>query len=211
VTRGLLASLALALIACAEAPTPGPIDGLIGQPGVVTLVNLHPGAGENSLSVSNFQQIGLIPVCSRVTLLELRSRRLEPGFQPRSFPSLQPRSSPSRTPTRLRFRDETTGRIYEYADRADTGESFQAHLTRYFGEECPRALQSLGEIDRRGVAAGEAFAGMSKQGVIFALGYPPLKETPSLDSKRWIYFRSRYDREAVQFDETGHVTLVDED
>jgi hypothetical protein len=168
----------------------------------VTLTNLHPDAERNWLSAGNYQRIGLIPVCSPVTLLELSSGHLEVGYQPRN--------RPSRMPEHLRFREEATGKVYEYFSRSDTSEPFQDHLARYFGDECPEALQSLSEIDRRGVAVGNPLVGMSKQGVIFAMGYPPLEATPSLDSNRWIYWLRRFDREAVVFDDTGHVTLVDE-
>ena len=197
--RRTLASLGLVLAACTAAPRP--IDSLLGKPGVVTLTNLHPDPERAWLSSGNYQRIGLIPVCSRVTLLELSSGHPDVGYHQRN-------TLPS--PERLRFREEATGRVFEYFNRSDTGEPFQEHLARYFGDECPSALQSLSEIDRRGVTAGKPLVGMSKQGVLFAMGHPPLEATPSLDSKRWIYWVRRFDREAVVFDDTGHVTLVDE-
>jgi hypothetical protein len=190
----------LALTACAAAPHP--IDNLLGRSDVVALTNLHPDPERNWLSAANYQQFGLIPVCSQVSLLELSSGHLEVGYQPRN--------RPSRDRERLHFREEATRKTHEYFNRSDTGEPFQDHLARYFGDACPAALQTLSEIDRRGVSLGKPLVGMSKQGVIFAMGYPPLEATPSLDSKRWIYWLSRFDVEAVEFDDTGHVTLVDE-
>jgi len=180
----VLVSMVLVLAACAGKPPPHPFNNLIGRQGVVTLTNLHPDEASSQLYATNYQQIGLIPVCSHVTLLELTTKS-------------------------LRFRDEATGRTYEYRNHAAAGEPFQDHLARYFGYECPAAVASLSEIDKRGVTLGSAQVGMSKQGVIFAMGYPPPHVTPSLESNRWIYWLSRIQKEAVVFDDGGHVLGVD--
>ncbi len=183
--RCVVASLVLVLAACASKPPPHPFNDLIGREGVVTLTNLHPDEVKSRLYATNYQQIGLIPVCSHVMLLALTTKS-------------------------LRFRDEATGRTYEYLNHDAAGEPFPDHLTRYFGTECPGAVASLGEIDKRGVTLGKAIAGMSKQGVVFAMGYPPPHVTHSLDSNRWIYWVGRFQKEAVVFDDGGRVLVVDQ-
>ena len=51
------------------------ISGLAGAQQVVTLTNLHPHGSK--LSAVNYQQDGLIPVCSAVTILSLSNEKLE--------------------------------------------------------------------------------------------------------------------------------------
>lgn len=184
--RAGVAALVLVLSGCASEPAPPhPFDGLLQRPGVVTLTDLHPDEISRRLYAVNYQQMGLIPVCSPVTLLEL-------------------------SPERLLFRVEATGETYEYRDHDAATESFRDHLARYFGETCPAALRSLDEIDQRGVRLGKPLEGMSKQGVLLAMGYPPPHVNPSLSSNRWIYWTARFTKLAVVFDDAGHVLAVDQ-
>lgn len=185
-TRRFATCLLLALTACAGTPEHTPFDDLVGAPGVVTLTNLHPDERRARLFAVNYQQDGLIPVCSAVTLLE-RNRKL------------------------LRFRVEASGKTYEYYyHEKGAGEPFASHLSRFFGTSCPRAqLDALSASDRQGVEQGKALPGMSKAAVVFALGYPPPHATPSLDGNRWIYWTNRFNRIAVVFDANGRVSRVE--
>ncbi len=74
------------------------------------------------------------------------------------------------------------------------------HLDLYFGPHCPDldALQ-LNEIDFQGIEQGRVFGGMTKNGVLRAIGYPPVHQTPSLDLDRWTYWRNRARRFMVYF------------
>ena len=184
--RRILVPLLLALTACAGKPEPHPVDELIGRTDVVTLTDLHPDEARARLFAVNYQQGGLIPVCSQVTLIE-------------------------RTTKKLSFRVEATGKVYEYDyHEKAAAEPFGDHLAHYFGSPCPRAaLDALPELDRRGIEQGKALPGMSKAGVAFAMGYPPRHVTPSLDARRWIYWTNRVNRIAVVFDESGHVVAVE--
>jgi hypothetical protein len=74
--------------------------------------------------------------------------------------------------------------------------------------EEPLDLQALSELDREGVKEGKAKPGMSKQGVRIALGYPARHETPSLEDREWTYWRNRWMRYKVVFDENGKVTEI---
>lgn len=47
---------------------------------------------------------------------------------------------------------------------------------------------------------------MTRQGVIYAIGYPPRHVNPSLERGDWTYWESRFDRIIVEFDENGIVT-----
>lgn len=183
--RAAIVLLALLLWACNKEAPPHPFNDLVQRPGVVTLTNLHPDEAASKLYATNYQQIGLIPVCSKVTLLELSRKR-------------------------LRFRNEATGKTYDYFYHAAAAEPFPDHLARYFGYECPRqALDALGELDRQGVALGKPITGMTKAGIVFAMGYPPPHVNPSLESDRWIYWLGRFEQEVVVFDGSGRVMAID--
>jgi hypothetical protein len=174
--RHALSVLALSLLACASAPPPHAFDALIGSPGVVTLTNLHPDEPRSRLFAVNYQQDGLLPVCSEVALLERNEKRLV-------------------------FIVVKTSKQYEYYyHEKAAAEPFPDHLMRYFGTSCPRdEIAKLPELDRDCIEQGKALVGMSKRGVLLALGYPPRHVTPSLDSDRWLYWTNRFNKIAVVF------------
>lgn len=182
------AALGLALVvgtaAVAEEEPPGSVEPLIGAEGVETLVNLHPDEVRAKLYAVNYQQPGLIPMCTEVELTELSRKRLT-------------------------FRVIETGKTYNYDYHKAAVEPFAQHLARYFGRSCDRErADELGETDRRGIREGRVVPGMTKEGVVFAIGYPPPHVTPSLDSPRWKYWKSRFDTMDVVFDDAGVVTEI---
>ena len=70
------------------------------------------------------------------------------------------------------------------------------------------SLDTLSKIDRKGIKEGKVYAGMTKQGVRVALGYPAVHRTPSLEDNTWIYWRNRFQTVAVEFDSSGKVTQI---
>ena len=157
---------------------------LLQASGVYTLVNLHPDEERARLYAVNFQQAGLIPMCSEVELLELTRKRLT-------------------------FRGLKRDKVYYYFNHKAAAEPFERHLLRFFGRNCDvRQIRSLSKVDQAGIRAGEASPGMSKQGVIYALGYPPRHVNPDLNALQWTYWKSRFDRMIVVFDENGVVTEI---
>lgn len=72
----------------------------------------------------------------------------------------------------------------------------------------PVSYEGLSDVDQQGIQAGKAMVGMSKQGVMIALGYPAKHRTPSTDGNTWIYWKGRHDAYAVEFDDSGKVTAV---
>lgn len=69
-------------------------------------------------------------------------------------------------------------------------------------------LDKLSDADRKGVKDGLASVGMTKDGVMMALGYPATHKTPSPDSNRWIYWTNRFGTIAISFDGNGIVTEI---
>lgn len=72
----------------------------------------------------------------------------------------------------------------------------------------PVSYEGLNDVDREGIQAGKAMVGMTRQGVMIALGYPARHYTPSLNQSRWFYWKGRLNRYAVEFDETGTVVSI---
>lgn len=180
-----LLSLVVGTSACSNLPIPSE-DGqdMTGQPGVYTLVNLHPDPINSRLYATNYQQGGLIPLCTEVTLVKASRKRLD-------------------------FQVNGSGKTYYYFYHKAAAEPFDQHLKHFFGKTCNKdAVARLSAIDRKGIAAGKAMEGMSKQGVVYALGIPPRHVTPSLDSDIWKYWSNRYDTFNVEFNETGKVSRI---
>lgn len=177
--------LAVGMVACSSLPVPGE-DGqdMTGQAGVYTLVNLHPDPIRHRLYATNFQQDGLIPLCSEVTLVKARKKVLE-------------------------FKLNATGETYHYYNHRSAAEPFDQHLTRFFGKTCNKnAVAQMSAIDQKGIASGKVLSGMSKQGVVYAIGIPPRHVTPSLDASVWKYWSNRFNTFNVVFSDNGVVEEV---
>lgn len=162
----------------------GVIPGVPKGSTVYTLTNLHPDEQNRRLYSANFQQPGLIPICSEVTLLKCRDDYMS-------------------------FRVNATRTECEYPIHKAGGESLKDNLALYFGTECPKAeLDSLTPEERDSVRFGVVAVGMRKKAVLLALGYPPLRDTPSLESPRWRYWHSRWNSFIVGFDDQGKVIRI---
>lgn len=72
----------------------------------------------------------------------------------------------------------------------------------------PVSLKGFSAIDLKGIKKGKAYKGMTKKGVMTALGYPAAHETPSLDDNQWKYWRNRFRTVVVEFNSKGRVVNV---
>ena len=70
------------------------------------------------------------------------------------------------------------------------------------------SLKSTSEKDRKGIRDGKAYIGMTKKGVMTALGYPAAHRTSSLDNNTWVYWKNRFSTMVVEFDGNGKVKQV---
>jgi hypothetical protein len=184
--RTLAAILLLACSACRHpiVPPENEVVGLAGATKVYTLANLHPDDHSETISAANLQYPGLIPVCSEVILLQAYAGSLE-------------------------FKVAATGKQYWYGDHRASGEPFEKHLARYFGRACPEAqLDSLTPFEKDAVRRGVVLKGMRKQAVILAIGYPPARDTPTLEMPRWRYWSASNQYFTVTFDVDGVVEDV---
>jgi outer membrane protein assembly factor BamE (lipoprotein component of BamABCDE complex) len=160
------------------------IESLVNQPGVYTLTNLHPDEARSKLYSVNFQQAGLIPLCTEVEITRVSRKR-------------------------IKFTVKESGRSYKYDNHRHAGESLKTNAAKYFGTECNKAkVAKLSKKDQEGIKQGKALVGMSKQGVIYAIGYPPVTRTPTLDANAWIYWFNRFNTFEVKFNSKGVVSDV---
>lgn len=182
-TRRLALALALALLAVPAAARDIEYH-LIKAPGVVTLVNLHPDESSRRLYSVNYQQDGLMPLCTKVRILSVTHRQMI-------------------------FETVDGGRKYEYLFHDSLKDPIPQHLDRYFGTACPKKkADALGKIDRQGIKEGRVIPGMTKAGVILAVGYPPEHATPELKLNVWKYWRNRFATRQVYF-EGGKVSRIE--
>ena len=144
---------------------------------LVTLTNLHYDPAKTVFYSQNMQMPALLPMCTAVTV-------------------------GARTPDEITFTVDSTKVLYTYELRSKaTPEGLDSNFARYFGPACDSAaVRALSDLDRRGIKTGQALVGMTKQGVIFAIGYPPKSHTPSTDGNAWRYWHSRFDTFLVYFD-----------
>jgi len=86
-----------------------------------------------------------------------------------------------------------------------TGADFAGRLvtTETFDE----LTAGMTESEIEGIRSGRLMDGMSKKAVIMLYGYPPEHRTPSLESRIWTYWSSRFISFAVRFDENERVML----
>ncbi len=56
---------------------------------------------------------------------------------------------------------------------------------------------------KEAILKGILIEGMNKDEVLIAFGYPPLHKTPSLEAQTWMYWRNKWGRLKVEFNENG--------
>jgi hypothetical protein len=151
-----------------------------------TLANLHPDMHRRVLFTLNYQLPGLIPVCSDVTVTKVGKKKLVFEYNGQPF--------------EIGYEGFTAG----------AGVSFQqAVQTIYFGATCDKAkMQSLSKVDQEGIRSGQPKVGMTREGVLFAMGRPPFHATPDLKSSSWRYWKNRFSQMVVNFGEDGKVSGI---
>ncbi len=159
---------------------------MINSSGVYTLVNLHPDIRRSRLYAINYQGGDLIPLCTEVTLLKA-SKNV------------------------LKFEVISTGQRYTYRNHKAAVEPLAAHLSNFFGRKCNTSkVERLSSIDQKGIREGVAYEGMSRNGIILAMGYPPRHKTPDLMASRWVYWKDRRRLIVVKFGEDGLVNRIED-
>jgi hypothetical protein len=150
-----------------------------------TLANLHPDMAKRLLYTTNYQLQGLIPVCADVTVTDISKKEMEFDYKGIAF--------------RIEYEKNTKG----------AGVSFQDAVKAYFGPACDQAkMKGLNAADKEGVKTGKPRVGMTKNGILLALGRPPFHANPLLDGNYWLYWENRFAKMGSEFDDKGVVTGI---
>jgi hypothetical protein len=152
---------------------------------MVTKVNLHPDQKRRVLYALNYQLPSLIPMCATVKIDDISKKEIEFVYE---------------------------GKTYTYVWDKHTkkaGQSLEENFKQYFGTSCDKAkVASLSQTDQNGIKSGKPTVGMTKDGILFTMGRPPIHATPSLESNTWMYWSNKWTRRAIDFDEKGVVSQV---
>jgi hypothetical protein len=170
-------------VACSYGP--GPAEGL-GVPAqgdtLVTLTNLHIDARVQRLYSAHYVLGEVIPMCTPVVIGEW-------DYSEITFTVVK-----------------TQVKYTYYYHRSSTPEGLAANALNYFGLQCESAaVQQMSAVDKAGIKSGTIAVGMTKQAVIYAVGYPPVTRTPTIEADQWVYWRSKSKLLIVTF-EDGSVT-----
>jgi hypothetical protein len=178
----IVASTCAAPLATAKNPPAGL------KPGdkMYAIANLHPDMQRHLLYTLNYQLPGIIPVCSELTVTEIHSKKLAFTYNGQEF------------------------EIEYDSFTKEAGVSFpDAVKGIFFGTSCDKAkMQSLGKVDQDGIRAGAPRVGMTREGILFAMGRPPFHANPDLNSDTWMYWRNRFGKLAVEFGADGKVSNI---
>lgn len=79
------------------------------------------------------------------------------------------------------------GQRYTYTLHRTSTANLTVHFNRTFGAGCPD-VASFSPVDQQGIRMAQPLVGMSKAGVIAAVGYPPEHRTATLEQPLWTYW-----------------------
>lgn len=185
----LVLSLLLALPSVAMAKKKILVDehgvNLLEADKVYTSVTLHPDNERGLLYTVNYQLPAILPRCTQVDITKLGRKK-------------------------MRFRLTESNREYTFVyHKKSTPMPLNEYLGDFFTSKCSDAeVKKLSKIDQEGIAKGRALVGMTKEGVLLAMGRPPHHVNPTLDHFEWMYWRNRFARTAVTFDDKGLVSGI---
>jgi hypothetical protein len=98
---------------------------------------------------------------------------------------------------------------YEIHKRTRKITTVRDHLARFLTTDLNQLktkVGSLSSVDKKGIEDARAMVGMSKQGVLIAIGYPPeFVVTDPVAASSWQYWRNRWGKFIVAFDTHGNV------
>lgn len=153
---------------------------------LVTLVNLHPDNKRKILYAVNYQLDGMmIPMCSKVEVEDIGEKEIEFIYNGTTYTYLW---------------DKHTRKA---------GESLLQNISNFIGTSCDKSkVESLSALDQAGIKSGKPSVGMTKEGILFAMGRPPIHATSSTESNTWMYWLNKFKKQAVEFDGNGVVTEV---
>ncbi len=110
---------------------------------------------------------------------------------------------------KVKFEASGENFTYEIHKRTRKITTVRDHLARFLTTD-PNKLKtrvgSLSSVDKKGIEDARAMVGMSKQGVLIAIGYPPeFVVSDPMAASSWQYWRNRWGKFIVAFGTHGKV------
>jgi len=152
---------------------------------LVTLSNLHPDMNKRVLYTMNYQLPSMIPMCSEVTVVSKNKKKFVFAWKDIEYTML----------------------FDKHTKKA--GVDFDTALGDFFGSKCDKAkVASMSKVDQRGIRSGQPMVGMTRQGILYAMGRPPRHANPDIEAYSYMYWLNRFKRKAIDFDDRGIVQDV---
>ena len=149
---------------------------------------------------TNYRKGTLIPVNSKFEFVKTLSK-LHGG------PLRSNRSSQDRSWRSFKVKHLESGQIIKIENKKEySGVDLNGYYLKVFSKR-KTDLSSFTETERQNIITGSAFSGMSKKGVILALGYPPVHRTPSLNNPIWRYWKNKFGTFTLQFQDDEIIEL----
>jgi len=177
----ILFALVLLLLGCKKEIKPSElVEGV--QPSQLYYTQFSLFEEKDNFRTTNYRKGTLIPINTRVSLVSINSGVAE-----------------------LRLVDTGQKLTIENVPKI-TKDDIQTAFKKIAGPT-EVDLKQFSQEERANILTGTSQKGMSKKAVLAAMGYPPLHETPSLESDVWTYWSNRYNRFVVNF-KNGKVDSV---
>ena len=152
---------------------------------VQALVNIHVDSKGNRINTLNYQLANVVPVCSEFTIDSVGPKVIKLTANGAQYSYI----------------------LNKHTSRA--GQSLADNFNLFFGDKCDnKKISNLNKLDTKGIKQGKALLGMSKEGVLFAMGYPPIHANPTMENNNWLYWRNRFGKRAIEFSEQGKVIKI---
>ena len=184
ITRGLLLLLVmLSLVSCNKALKPDelPANITVGATYYTQFVIRHENG---TYLTTNFRRGASIPVNTPVKLLNITSKTIEVQV------------------------DNPSQKLLVKNVERNTGDDIYRAFDKLFAKK-KIDLSKFTALERTQIDNGTVAIGMTKNAVTVAIGYPPISETPNLDSNTWVYWKGRFDKFDVHFKD-GKVSKVED-
>lgn len=133
---------------------------------------------------TNFRRGSAVPVNTQVKLLKIDSKTIEVEW------------------------DNSSQKLVIKNVTKHTGDDVFKAFDKLFGKEKVN-LAGFSSLERNQITSGSVAPGMRKDAVLVAIGYPPVTETLSLESDRWVYWSGRFNRFNVYF-KNGKVSQIED-
>jgi len=102
---------------------------------------------------------------------------------------------------------ETREVIYMECSKAHLGNKSRTEYLDLIVSPTAVNYTGISGVNQKGISEAKPYEGMSKQGILIALGYPAPGFTPSLDSDVWQYWYNRYLKCLIHFEDEKVVKI----